>query len=129
MKTLYEVADVTVTVPVTLYAADAATNGTTIDLGARARGYRSALLVAVSGDITDGEYTITIQHSDNGSAWSAVPADKLQGEFATITDSQTTQAVGYHGGKRYLRAVSTAAETESGGTVGVLVLPGFPTSG
>jgi len=128
-STLYETTTVNATVPTTLYAANATTTGATVDLGQRALGFTSALVVAFAGDITDGTYVVTLEHSDDKVTWVGVPASRMQGSFASfiLTSDATVQKVGYIVGKRYLRAKLTASGTTSGGTLGVMVVLGGST--
>ncbi|MFH9769012.1 hypothetical protein IFE09_11340 [Streptomyces microflavus] len=103
-------------------------NGTTVDLHENKDSSRSAMLIVLSGTITDGSHAITLQESDNNSAWSTVAAADLQGSAPTITDTADDRIyeVGYLGAKRYLRAVSTVSGATTGGTVSALILRGFP---
>ncbi|MFE4649286.1 hypothetical protein [Streptomyces sp. NPDC056707] len=105
-----------------------AVNGTTVDLHENKDASRSAMLIVLSGTITDGSHAITLQESDNGSAWTTVAAADLQGTAPTIasTDSNLVYEVGYLGAKRYLRAVATTTGATTGGTISALILRGFP---
>lgn len=125
--TLYNIARAKATLPIALRTNGTA-NGTTVDLHENKDASRSAMLIVQSGTITDGSHAITLQESDNGSAWSNVAAAELQGAPPTInaTDDDLLYEVGYVGSKRYLRAVAVTSGATTGGTFGAVLLRGFP---
>lgn len=96
-------------------------NGAGIDL----RGYQAAVVIVDAGTITDGTHTISLEESDDDSTYTAVAAADLQGSFANVA-SNTPQKVGYIGGKRYIRAVTTVSGATTGGIYGVSVIKGRP---
>lgn len=112
----------------TAVAADGATNGSAVHLGLNKQNFRVAMVVAYAGTVTDGAYAISVEESADGSTgWAAVPAARLQGT-ATL---DATGEVGELGvipdpAKPYLRAVATASDVTTGGTVGALILLGTP---
>ncbi|MFG2589055.1 hypothetical protein [Streptomyces sp. NPDC048438] len=126
-STLYNIARAKATLPIALRTNGTA-NGTTVDLHENKDASRSAMLIVQSGTITDGSHAITLQESDNGSAWSTVSATELQGAAPTITatDDDLLYEVGYTGSKRYLRAVAITSGATTGGTFGAVLLRGFP---
>lgn len=97
-------------------------------------GFESVTALVHCGDWTDGAHTFGADHSDNGSDWSAVDAAFLIGEVVIESNGESppgsnnansTQAVGYIGGKRYFRPKMTASgEPATGALVGVDVLLG-----
>jgi len=88
-------------------------------------GFRSIAIVAVVGSVTDGTHTLTVQESDDGSNWSDIPADELDGSFDDITSSNTgNQKVNLKTSKKYIRINVTASGTTSGGDYGVVVVKG-----
>jgi hypothetical protein len=97
--------------------------GSSVDLA----DFRSVAVEAIVGIITDGTHALTVEHSDDGSIWSAVPAASLQGSFSNLA-SNTVQEVGYIGNKRYVRVNSTATGATTGGLYSVVVLRGRPRS-
>jgi photosystem II stability/assembly factor-like uncharacterized protein len=102
-------------------------NGTTIDRTDPTGGADNttvAMFVVASGTVTDGSHAVTVQESDDGSSWAAVPSEYLQGSLPTIvsTDDDKVFEVGYVGTKRYIRAVVTTTGATSGGTFGAVVL-------
>lgn len=97
-------------------AITATTSGSSVDL----RGYQGAQAVIVAGTITDGTHTPKLQESDDGSSWSDVAASDLQGAFAGLA-SDTVQRVGYLGGKRFVRAVSTVTGATAGGVYAAII--------
>lgn len=125
--TLYNIARAKATLAIALRTNGTA-NGTTVDLHENKDASRSAMLIVQSGTITDGSHAITLQESDNGSAWSNVAAAELQGAAPTITatDDDLLYEVGYVGSKRYLRAVAVTSGATTGGTFGAVLLRGFP---
>lgn len=103
-------------------------NGTSVDLHENKDACRSAMLIVHSGTVTDGSHAITLQESDDNSAWATVAAADLQGTAPTLTstDDDVVRELGYLGSKRYLRAVATTSGATSGGTFGAVILRGFP---
>lgn len=104
-------------------AITATTNGTSVDLYQGGAGdYRTALFVIQAGAITDGDaYTVTLEHSDDSSAWEAAPA---RGTAAfVLTDDNAVKDLGYDGQKRYVRCVITATGTiTTGGVFGAVAV-------
>lgn len=102
-------------------ARTASENGAAVDL----QGYEGAMIAAIVGTITDGTHTLTVQESDDGSTWSDVAAENLQGSFTNLA-SDTNQKVGYHGTKRYIRVNVTVSGAANGGAYSVAVVRGNP---
>ncbi|MEM9566293.1 MAG: hypothetical protein AAGA93_26975 [Actinomycetota bacterium] len=102
----------------------ASANGAGVDLA----DFGSAAVVVVAGAITDGTHTITVEESDDNSAFTAVAAEDLDGTYTVIDsdDDGTVQKVGYQGTKRFIRAVTTVAGVTTGGIYGVHVVKGSP---
>jgi hypothetical protein len=97
-------------------------NGTAVDTAGTGNNFRSAMLLLVPGTITDGTHTVTLQDSDDGSTFAAVPADQVQGTLSAAA-TNTPQRQAYLGSKRYLRAsVVTAGATTGGTTTAVILL-------
>jgi hypothetical protein len=76
--------------------------GAEVDLS----GYDTALavldVIALGG--TSPSVTYQLEHSDDGTTFTAVPADQLQGaQPGAITSAPTMVAIGYVGANRYLR--------------------------
>lgn len=98
-------------------------NGTAVDL----RGYGSAIILAYFGAYTDGTHTPSLEHSDDGTSFSAPAAADLNGAFTAVSSgagANTLQRVGYQGGKRYIRAVMTVSGATSGALSTALALRG-----
>lgn len=109
----------------------ASANGTTVDLSVFSNDFRTVLFVIHAGTITDGTYTFTMQHSDNGTDWTAVPAARVQGSLPTLDDgsSDTAVDVGYVvGTQRYVRLVSTEDSASTGGIFGAVAVCGLASS-
>lgn len=104
------------------------TNGSAVDRGVNG-GMQSAVLVVVTGTVTDGSHAVTVQESDDGSTgWGAVAAAQLQGSLPTAgsSDDNTVFEVGVRSTKRYVRAVVTTSGATSGGLVGAYFALGAP---
>ena len=102
-------------------ARTASANGTGVDL----QGFDAALISFVVGTITDGTHTPSIEESADNSVFSAVVAADLIGSLAVLASS-TNQSIGYRGGKRYVRAVSTVSGATTGGVYAAVVTRGRP---
>ncbi|MFG2328252.1 hypothetical protein ACGFMM_01365 [Streptomyces sp. NPDC048604] len=92
-------------------------------------GFRSALVVIHAGAVTDGTHTVEVQDSPNGSDWTAVADQYLQGSEPAITSSNDDRIheIGYTGHQRYLRVVITpSGSPATGGIYGATVLLGWP---
>lgn len=105
----------------------------TIDL----QGFNSAsvvVAVGTSADTLTGSlyWTLSLQHSDNDSSYSAVAAsDTSAGVISYVVNSssldKTCYSFGYVGGKRYLQAVATPAGSVSSGVpLAIVALRGNP---
>ncbi|MFJ4990064.1 hypothetical protein ACIP9H_40490 [Streptomyces sp. NPDC088732] len=111
-----------------IVARTASANGTSVDRNVNGCMYQDATVVVHTGTITDGTHTIEVQDSDDGTNFTAVADSFLQGTEPAIaaTDDNKIFEVGYKGGKRYVRAIVTAAGTTSGGIYGATVLLSNP---
>src|ERR1700753_3766313 len=104
-------------------------NGTSVDKADPSGGYdgfTSALVVVAAGTITDGTHTVTIQDSDDGSAWPAADLAVVQAGPVALTsaNSNAIVEVGYTGPKRYIRASVVTAGATTGGTLCAVVVLG-----
>ncbi|PZG14426.1 hypothetical protein C1I95_21790 [Micromonospora craterilacus] len=102
-------------------------NGIGVDLA----NHDSAVVLVDAGTITGAgaSLTVEVQHSDDNSAWTAVPDDELTGAEPVITSAnhQQIHQIGYRGIKRYLRVAITAkAGTTPTLLVGATVVRGKP---
>jgi len=98
-------------------------NGAGVDL----QGYNAAAMLVYFGAYTNGTHTPSLEHSDDNSSFSSVSAGELEGSFTAVSSSagvNTTQRVGYKGGKRYLRAVMTVAAGATGAASSAIILRG-----
>ena len=86
--------------------------GAIIDL----QGYDSMMVSILVGTLTDGVHTPKLVHGDDSALSDAadVAAAELDGSFAAVV-SDTNQAVGYLGNKRYCRIVVTITGSPSTG--------------
>lgn len=127
-NSVYESTKCLVGLPMTTISANGVTNGTAIDLQQVHEDYRNAEVIIFTGTLTDGSYTIAVQESPDGTtAWTAVPAARLEGTTTPITSAQDNVVVEigvspdpYN--KRFLRVVITAASVTTGGAVAALWL-------
>lgn len=124
MSTVY--AQVTAGVSLAPATHTSTTNGSSVDLDVNQNGFRSAMIVVVTGSVTAGTHTISVQHSNDNTNWDPAAAADLEGSPPAIgtDDSNKTYEVGYRGSRRYVRAVSTVTGTTPSGTYGAFVLMG-----
>ena len=103
----------------------------TIDL----QGYNALAVVfalGLSADTLSGSiyWTLTLQHSDDNSTYSAVATTDCNSGVNSVVVNGTTldrqaYSIGYIGGKRYVQAVATpTGSTSSGMPIGVVALRG-----
>ena len=103
---------------------DADATGPTVDT-ADFSSFAFAGLVANAS--VDADLAVSVEHSDDGQAWEAAPADDLHNETVEVDDATPDGAwqLGYRGVKRYVRlAVTVAAGSADLSAVGVLGDPG-----
>src|SRR5690242_14229689 len=108
-------------------ATNATPNGAEVDLHANLDASKSAMLVVLTGTITDGTYAVSLEESDtSGSGYAAVAAADLQGSAISIGsgDDDKVFELGYNGKKRYVRAVVVSTGTTSGGVLGAVIVRG-----
>jgi len=106
-------------------ATDTTTVGNIID----SEGFASLVLTLVTGTVTDGDYTLVVEHGDDSAlsdATTAAATDLIGGlpSFTADTDDNLAKAVGYIGKKRYVRASIVSANTTSGAFIGVVAIKG-----
>lgn len=128
-RTLYNYADAKLSVTRAVRA-NGTVNGTGVDRLALATHGKceSALVVITTDTITDGSHAVTIQESDDNTAWNNVAAADLQGAAPTIVaaDDDKVFQVGYTGSKRYIRPSVTTSGATTGGAFSAVVVWGFP---
>lgn len=112
--------------------ANAAVNGVTVDTNLDRQNYRTVMFVVHAGTIGDGSHAVTVQDSDDGTAWVDAPADAINGTLPTITatDDDRTFEVGLKPARRYARIVVTTTGVPAtgglGGVFGAVALLGQP---
>jgi hypothetical protein len=122
MKDLYSGLGVVAALAPVVVAATA--TSAAIDL----QGFNGALVVVNTGAIVSaGDYTTKLQESDTTTSgdFTDVAAANLLGAFPASLEADSVVKVGYVGGKRYVRTVTT----KNGGTsiaAGIVVVKGFP---
>ncbi|PJN31311.1 hypothetical protein CG717_16215 [Streptomyces sp. CB02613] len=116
--------DIKNSVDVVSTLAPAARTDTATGTGVDLANYDAAAVVITTGAVANAAFSIEIQESDaSGSGYTAVAAEDLDGtEPATLT-ATTVTVIGYHGIKRYIRAVATDAGTGDA-SFGVSVIRG-----
>lgn len=102
------------------------TNGTVNGTAVDAYGYRTAMVVALSGTITDGSHALTLQDSDDGSTGWANVADVIGSVTLTSPDDNIVAELGGAQFRRYLRVVATTSGATTGGNFGALIVLGTP---
>lgn len=108
---------------------DTTATGTTVDRLLNGDAARSAMIVVNVGTVTDGTHTVQVQDSPDGTNWTAVGDEFLQGAEPAVTSAndERVHEIGYVGHQRYLRVVSTVSGSPAtGGAYGALVLLGWP---
>lgn len=126
-QSLYNVAVAKTTLDPATRAATA--TGSAVDRMTGSGGFRSAMVVVTTGTITDGTHTVEVQDSPDGTTWTAVADEFLQGAEPGIgaADDSKVFEVGYTGHQRYLRVVTTVSGAPvTGGIYGAVVLLGWP---
>ena len=120
MKDLVNRIDLEETVEYQTISADGDTTGDAVEVV----GFRGVAIVALVGDITDGDFEITIEAREEESGdWQEVAQDDLVGSFETIeSGTEDNQKVGLKNSYYEIRAEVTAANTTDGGDIGVIVL-------
>lgn len=116
---------VTVTQSLAPAARTASANGTGVDL----RGYDSAVVIFDLGLYTGGEFTFSIEESDDDSTYTTVASADRQGSLPTLgstNDDNRVVRVGYAGTKRYIRAVCTTGSPTGDAVFGALVCASHP---
>lgn len=93
------------------------------------QGFESVALVLATATVTDAQ-ALNVQHSDDNSTYADVAAADVVGDLAAFeailaTEDSVTAKLGYIGGKRYVKVVSTGAGA-TGAVYGVTAILGNP---
>lgn len=111
-------------------AKTATATGATVDRTGAGKMFQAALILVQTGTITDGSHVISVEESDDNSAWAAVAAGSLQGSAPTLASGGASNnkcfSLGYLGLKRYLRVKSTVSGTTTGGVYGASIVLADP---
>lgn len=102
-------------------------NGATIDLGLLGNDFRSALFVITTATVTDGTHAVALQHSVDGSNWTAVPDRRRQGALPSIVADDNDQVFefGYIvGTEQYVRLVVVTTGATTGGVLSAIAVLG-----
>lgn len=106
-----------------------ATNTTTVGNIIDSAGFASLVFSLVTGTVSDGDYTLVIEHGDDSAlsdAATVASIDLIGGlpSFTADTDDNLSKDVGYVGKKRYVRASIVSANTTIGAVIGVVAIKG-----
>ena len=119
---LYDDTAAAPSLPAAIRTAAATVTGATVDTAGTHNYFRSVMLIALSGAITDGTHTVSVQDSDDGTTgWTTASVIGDSGVFATA-QANTTQRIAYMGNKRYLRAAVTTTGATVGGSMSALFI-------
>jgi hypothetical protein len=103
----------------------ASANGSGVDL----QGFEGAMVVFSVGaaDFANGDeaYFPVVEESADGSTYTVVPAEKLEGSLNFLA-ANSLQRVGYKGGQRYLRAHLSVSGTSPSTQASAVVVRGRP---
>lgn len=113
----------------TSLAPAARVNGTATGNAVDLLGYDGAMVAVAFGSYADGTHTPSLQHSADGSSYSAVAASDLDGAFTAVSSgagANTAQQVGYIGSSRYLKVVMTTTGATTGALSAASVIAGYP---
>jgi hypothetical protein len=102
-------------------------NGPAVNLGTW--GADSALVVVVTGTVTDGSHAVAIEESASGTGgWSAVPAGRLTAAAPTITSANgnTQFETGVTPAQPFLRVSVTTTGATTGGALAAVIVAGEP---
>lgn len=107
---------------------NATVTGASVDRFGGGKMFQAAMIHIQTGTMTDGSHVISVEESDDNSAWSAVAAGNLQGAAPTLTgtDDNVCKQLGYLGSKRYLRVKSTVTAGATGGIYGASIVLADP---
>lgn len=104
-------------------------NGTVNGAGVDLRGYDAAMICVGFGAYTDGTHTPSVQHSADGTTYTAAAASDLDGAFVAVSGAggaNAVQSVGYIGANRYVRVVMVTTGATSGALSHAIVVAGEP---
>lgn len=110
-----------------------ATNTTTVGNIIHSAGFGSLVFSLVTGTVSDGDYTLVIEHGDDPALSDAtiVASTVLIGglpSFTADTDDNLSTDVGYVGKKPYIRPSIVSTNTTSGAVIGVVAIKGHAIS-
>lgn len=106
--------------------ANGTVNGVAVDRAASG-GAEEAVVVVLTGVITDGSHVVSVEDSDDGTTgWAAVPAGQLQGTVPTVVaaNDDTIFEVGVAASRRFLRASIATTGATTGGVIGSVIVLG-----
>jgi len=92
-------------------------NGSSVERGA----YHGLAFIATVVAYTDGDHVVSLEHSDDGSTWTAVASTLTNNVPATIDAAGFVgcHVFDYLGDKSFVRPVITSSGTTTGANIGV----------
>jgi hypothetical protein len=111
---------------------NATTTGTSVPMNFNNQNFRTALLVIMTGTMTDGSLAVTVEESPTGSgSWTAIPADRIEGgPLAAITATDDDRCYEYgvvpDMSKPFLRPSFVQTGATTGGAWAAWFLLGAP---
>lgn len=79
--------------------------------------------VVLSGTLTNGTHTLTLEHADAAAGpWAAATASTLGTAVVAATDPDETRELHYKGTKQYVRIKNVTAAGAVGGYIGAIAL-------
>lgn len=106
--------------------ANGTVNGAAVDRNA-GRGAEEALVVVITGTITDGSHAVAIEDSADGSTdWQPVPIGVVQGAAPTVVaaNDDTQFEIGVGSTRRFLRVSIVTTGATTGGIIAAAVVLG-----
>ena len=105
-----------------------AVTGLTVDT-VQGSEYEAAAFIIDFGAWTDGTHTIVLQDSADSITWNTLAIPQINIVPAVLLSAAAQNSVitvGYYGGNRYLRAITTVSGATTGAVYGVDVLLAYP---
>lgn len=95
--------------------------------GIDTQGYEALSVIFVSGALTDGTHTPSLNESDDNATWTAVAAADMVGTLVALS-ANSVQRVAYIGSKRYIQP-AVASSGATGCIYGAVACVGYPRQG
>jgi hypothetical protein len=127
MRRLYNHIKTVRALPMTTIAINGVRSGSVIDLGAYGNDFRDVVIIPVTGAITDGTHTFTVQESSDGTTFTNIAAGQILGTAAAIVAADDFRSEDLEFGvipttNQYLRVQVTSTGVTSGGLIGAVAV-------